>query len=284
MAISNTELEKQGKENNHEDLHKREADFHDDWATSEDLAEIDVVALFEGLCAIENRYMIEKMGNLQGKKILDVGAGLGESSVYFAMQGAEVTYTDISPQMGELAKELAARYNVKINVVISPAEKMVFEKDYFDVVYCANLMHHVPESEHTIWLENIHQFLRKGGKLYTWDPIKYNPVINVYRKMAMDVRTIDEMPLGFDILKKYEATFSNVHHKEFWLSTLVLFLYYYFIKRYNPNKVRYWKRIYKENDKTIGWWFKPLSALDNFFLKIPLINRLALNIVIVAEK
>ncbi|MCC5945988.1 MAG: methyltransferase domain-containing protein [Bernardetiaceae bacterium] len=267
-----------------EALHQRETEFHDDWATSEALEDIEVHALFEGLCAIENQFIIQDMGNLQGKKILDVGAGLGESSTYFALQGAEVTYNDISPKMGELAQALAAHHGTSIKTVITPAEKMTFEADTFDFIYCANLMHHVPPEEQEDWIANMHHFLKKGGKLYTWDPIKYNPVINVYRRMATEVRTIDEMPLGFDILKLYRKYFTQVSHREFWLSTLYLFLHYYLIKRYNPNKVRYWKRIYKENNKTIGWWFKPLRALDSALLKLPLVRRLAWNMVVVAVK
>ncbi|TAF34644.1 MAG: class I SAM-dependent methyltransferase [Cytophagales bacterium] len=271
----NTEIEK---------LHQREAEFHDEWANSEKIEDIDVMSLFEGLTAMENRFIIQHCGNLKGKKVLDVGAGLGESSVYFALQGAEVYYNDISPQMGEFANALAARYGVKIHTVIAPAEKIAFGEGFFDIVHCANLMHHVPKDEHLKWISNIHYFLKKGGWLYTWDPLKYNPVINVYRRMATEVRTDDEMPLGFDMIRTYGKVFTKVEHREFWFSTLWLFLYYYLIKRYNPNKVRYWKQIYKETPKTIGWWFKPLQSLDKFFLKLPLINRLAWNIVLCAQK
>ena len=39
---------------------------------------------------MENQWILELMGDLRGKKLLDIGAGLGESSVYFALQGADV--------------------------------------------------------------------------------------------------------------------------------------------------------------------------------------------------
>jgi hypothetical protein len=42
--------------------------------------------------------------------------------------------------------------------------------------------------------------------------------------------------------------------------------------------------MYKENNQTIGWWFKPLIALDNFLMSLPVINRLAWNTVIYSEK
>lgn len=269
---------------NIDELLQREETFHDEWAESEDINEIDVEKLFESFISIENNYILEELGDLKGKKILDVGAGLGESSVYFAMKGAEVYYNDISPKMGEFATKLADKYGVKLHLLINPIEKLNIEDNFFDAIYCANLMHHVPVEDQEFWIKTMHSSLKDKGVLITWDPLRYNPVINVYRRMATDVRTIDEMPLGFDIVKMYKKYFSTVEHKEFWLSTLWIFLYYYFIRRYKPNKVRYWKKIYKEEKSRIGWWFIPLSKLDNFLLKLPFVRKMAWNMVIVARK
>src|SRR6476660_1427969 len=102
--------------------------------------------------------------------------------------------------------------------------------------------------------------------------------------MAMEVRTIDEMPVGFDILKLYKKYFNTVEHKEFWFSTLYIFFHYYLVRRYNPNKVRYWKRIFKEKESQIGWWFKPMKAIDSLLLKLPGFRHMAWSIVIVAKK
>jgi hypothetical protein len=130
----------------------------------------------------------------------------------------------------------------------------------------------------------MHKSLKKGGVLVTWDPLKYNPIINVYRRMAMEVRTIDEKPVGFDILKLYRKYFSQVEHREFWFTTLWLFLYYYLVRRLDPNKVRYWKHIFKEKKSRIGWWFMPLKALDTLLLKLPGFRHMAWAIITVAKK
>ncbi len=264
-------------------LHREEA-FHDEWALSENIDEIDVVTLFESFIALENRYVMSKLGDLKGKKILDVGAGLGESSVYFALKGADVYYNDISPKMGEFAQKLATKYGVKLTLMINPIENLNLYENQFDIIYCANLIHHVPEVDHDYWIKTMHYSLKKDGILVTWDPLKYNPFINVYRKMAMEVRTIDETPLGFDILKLYRKYFSNVEHKEFWFTTLWIFFSYYLIRRYNPNKIRYWKRIFKEKESKIGWWFKPLRAIDSLLLRIPGFRHMAWSMVIIARK
>jgi 2-polyprenyl-3-methyl-5-hydroxy-6-metoxy-1,4-benzoquinol methylase len=272
------------EKNKIEELLKREENFHDEWAESENPDEIDVKAFFESFMAVENRYVMHRLGDIRGKKILDVGAGLGESSVYFALCGAEVYYNDISPKMGEFAQKLAAKHGVNLQLLIAPVEKLSVGSDFFDIIYCANLMHHVPESDHDFWIENMHNALKKDGTLVTWDPLKYNPVINIYRKMASEVRTEDEMPLGFDILTKYRKKFSDVSHAEFWISALSVFLFYYFIKRYDPNKIRYWKQIYKEKEEKTGRLFRFLHRFDSFLAKIPLVRALAWNMVIIAKK
>jgi len=70
--------------------HQREIEFYDEWAASTPLETIRVRELFEYPVAMENQWILELMGDLRGKKLLDIGAGLGESSVYFALQGADV--------------------------------------------------------------------------------------------------------------------------------------------------------------------------------------------------
>src|SRR4029077_11387363 len=80
---------------------QREAAFHDNWANSKRLEDVLVRECFEAPTAMENQFILSKMRPLAGKRLLDLGAGLGESSVYFALQGALVTTVDLSPQMVE---------------------------------------------------------------------------------------------------------------------------------------------------------------------------------------
>jgi hypothetical protein len=61
-------------------LHRREAEFHDEWVLTTPLDQILVRECFEALAAVENRFILRQMGSL--RKILDIGAGLDESSVY----------------------------------------------------------------------------------------------------------------------------------------------------------------------------------------------------------
>jgi 2-polyprenyl-3-methyl-5-hydroxy-6-metoxy-1,4-benzoquinol methylase len=260
----------------------RERRFHDEWASGTEAAKVGVRAAFEAITAPENRLILSLMGDLAGKRVLDVGSGLGEAAVYFAMRGARVTATDISPRMCQLARESARRQGLEIDTIVTPVERLEVPPDSFDFVYGANLLHHVTDIEAT--LAAVRRALRPGGRCFFWDPLAYNPVINVYRRMATEVRTEDEHPLRFGVLGQFRRHFVGVRHREFWLTTLALFVKYYVVDRVHPNEERYWKRILDEDARRIGWWFGPLQKLDSLLLRLPLVRRLAWNVVVWGER
>jgi len=262
-------------------LHRREAEFSDEWAQSTPLDEVRVRQYFEAPTALENRHILNCLGPLTGKSILDIGAGLGESSVYFALLGARVTMVDISPEMVALAGRLAEKHGVKINAIVMSAENLPFPDESFDIVYIANTLHHIHDRSHM--LQQIRRVLKRGGRFVSWDPIAYNPVINVYRRMATMNRTEDETPLRRADLKMVRQYFQKVQHKEFWVASLALFLKYYLVDRVHPNQDRYWKRILKESPESLRWWL-PLTRLDSLLTSLPGVRWLAWNMVMYGEK
>jgi 2-polyprenyl-3-methyl-5-hydroxy-6-metoxy-1,4-benzoquinol methylase len=264
-----------------ESLSEKEARFHDAWAAGTRLDDVPVELALEAITAPENRFILERMGDLRGKRVLDVGAGLGETSVYFALRGAEVTTVDLSPQMVDFAVRLGRSRGVEIAGVVSPAEDINVERDHYDFAYMANLLHHVEERDRV--LEQVCAALKPGGWIFTWDPIAYNPVINVYRGLASKVRTPDERPLRRGDVERMRKYFCDVGHREFWLLSLAIFLKYYFFDRLDPNEVRYWKRILKDHDR-MPVWFHWLQAADRALVSVPGIRWLAWNIVLWGRK
>ncbi len=259
----------------------REAAFHDAWAGATKINDVLVRECFEAPTALENQFILKRMGPLAGKKLLDIGAGLGESSVYFALQGAQVTTVDVSPLMVETVLELGRRYGVKLEARVSGAEDLDVPSNSYEVVYVANTIHHF--QDRAVLFEQISQALKPGGTFFSYDPLAYNPLINVYRRMATAVRTPDESPLTIADIKLARKYFCRVEHREFWISTLTLFLKYYLKDGVHPNQDRYWKRILRETPERLGWWM-PLRALDSFLTRIPLVRWLAWNVVMWGEK
>lgn len=257
-------------------IHEKESRFHDAWASATDVAKVDVRAAFEAPTAMENQFILRLLGPLPGKRILDVGAGLGESSVYFALQGAQVTCTDLSASMVDTAARLAHRHGVTLTTVVSAGETLQVPPGAFDIAYVANTIHHVTNKP--ALFGQLRRALKPGGMFVSIDPLAYNPVIDVYRRMATRVRTEDEAPLTFADAKLAASYFENVEHREFWIASLALFLKYFAVDRVHPNQDRYWKRILSESRENLRWWL-PLRALDKCLTRVPVVRRLAWNMV-----
>lgn len=263
------------------DIQRKEEAFHDEWADSINIDELMVDESFTAICAYENRYIVQKMGTVAGKQLLDVGCGAGEASVFFAKNGAEVTATDISACMLEVVDELATRHGVVVETRKAEAEELPFEDDAFDLVYASNVLHHVniPKA-----LAEIRRILKPGGTACFIEPLTYNPAINVYRQMAMTVRTEDEHPLRLADLKTFRSLFSEVEHKEMWFFTLYIFFWFFLVERVHPNKVRYWKKVVKDAPRhRLG--FAVAGFLDRVFLTVlPFLRFWCWNTVVCVRK
>ena len=94
------------------------------------------------------------------RRLLEVGAGTGQDSSFFASQGLSVVATDLSPAMVSYcrAKGLDARV---VDVLA-----LDFEPASFDAVYSVNCLLHVPNVDLPRALSTIATVLRPGGLFY----------------------------------------------------------------------------------------------------------------------
>ena len=259
----------------------REESFHDEWAASVDLEQVLVDESFEACTAPECRWLMEQLGDIAGKRILDLGCGIGEAAVYFAKHGAHVTASDLSAGMLRVAARLAARHGVCLETAKCSATDVSLPDETFDIVYAGNLLHHV-EIEPT--LREVHRLLKPGGVFVSWDPIKHNPLIKIYRRVAADVRTRDEHPLAMRETRTFRQIFRSVRYECFWLFTLWIFLRFLLIERVSPNKERYWKKIIIEHER-LEPIYRRWARVDRWVLRaFPFLKRFCWNIALVCEK
>lgn len=264
-----------------EKILKDEECFHDEWASGIDLNKVLVDESFELPTAPECQTIMKWLGNIEGKRILDLGSGAGEAAIYFAKKGADVTATDLSGKMLEVVKQMAIRHETSLQTAKCSATDLPFEDEAFDIVYGANVLHHVDTE---ICVAEALRVLKPGGEFVAWDPLKHNPVINIYRHMANEVRTDDEEPLNINITKQLAQHFSVVRYECFWLSTLLVFIKFFIVDRIHPNKERYWKKIIYDYE-SFKVMYNFLHALDRKLLKIfPILNRYCWNIAIYCKK
>jgi ubiquinone/menaquinone biosynthesis C-methylase UbiE len=74
------------------------------------------------------------IGNVSGKKVVELGCGAANCGIALAKQGAIVTCVDISEKQIEFAKENATRENVDIRFIISDIEEINLPEAEYDVV------------------------------------------------------------------------------------------------------------------------------------------------------
>jgi len=258
-----------------------EEDYHDRWAQELHVDELLVREMFEAPTALDNEFILKRLGNLKGKRILDMACGVGEAAVYFALKGADVAAMDISQGMVSLAEQLAGKYGVKVVAKKMRAEALEYEDDSFDIIYGYGALHHI-DLEHAS--SEIYRVLKKGGVAVFSEPLAYNPMLWVYRLLAKETRTETEKPFRFRDLRRYFKKFSRAEHREFWLIALLVYLDFFFIKRYHPSKVRYWRQILVEGEKyrrLIG----VLKRIDSFLLRfVPPLRYLSSTSVIILKK
>lgn len=101
--------------------------------------------------------------DVRGKKILEVGAGMGGDSVYLAGLGGQVTAVDFTNESLEAVRRLARDNNVVIELIKGEARSLPFADESFDVVFHQGLLEHFKNpleilKEHT-------RVLKSGGLL-----------------------------------------------------------------------------------------------------------------------
>lgn len=100
-------------------------------------------------------------------RVLDVGCGAGFFSVLLAKEGYQVTGVDLTPDMIENARILAAEEKTACDFLVMDAENLSFADESFDVVISRNLTWTLPDvkSAYREWV----RVLKKGGVLLNFD-------------------------------------------------------------------------------------------------------------------
>lgn len=120
--------------------------------------------------AMAERWMKEIRAQLpagERLRILDVGCGAGFFSVLLAKEGHRVTGVDLTSDMIENAKILAAEENADCEFIVMDAENVDFPDGTFDVVISRNLTWTLPHVRRAYrdWV----RVLKKGGVLLNFD-------------------------------------------------------------------------------------------------------------------
>lgn len=97
----------------------------------------------------------------KGKKVLEVGCGLGTELTQFARAGADVTGIDISRESVKATNKRLKVYGLPGKAIWMDAESIEFDGFTFDLVYSWGVIHHSPNPQAVI--NEIHRVLKPNG-------------------------------------------------------------------------------------------------------------------------
>ncbi|MCF7822764.1 MAG: class I SAM-dependent methyltransferase [Candidatus Marinimicrobia bacterium] len=100
--------------------------------------------------------------SVQGKKILEIGCGIGLDAIQFARSGNEMYLLDLSLNSMKIALGRFQSEGYKAVPCIGDSENLPFGDNSFDMVYSYGVIHHSPDTEKSI--DEIHRVLKPGGQ------------------------------------------------------------------------------------------------------------------------
>ncbi len=120
------------------------------------------------------RLYMEPAGDLAGKRLLDVGCGLGGKTVAYAEAGARAVGTDIVEANAEQSRGYASAAGASIAFFVADAASLPVRDGVFDTVVANDAMEHFAEPERA--LSEMRRALRPGGAIWVFFTPHYSPL------------------------------------------------------------------------------------------------------------
>lgn len=113
--------------------------------------------------ALEQRLLLELLGSVAGKTLLDVGCGDGALAAELARRGALVTGLDTDPVMIAAARQRSESGATPLRLVEGRAEALPFEDNSFDYTVSVTTLCFVREARRAT--AEMARVLKPGGRL-----------------------------------------------------------------------------------------------------------------------
>jgi len=209
------------------------------------------------------------LDNLGGKTILDVGCGIGEYSVFFAMLGATVHAIELSLIGATIGKYMAGSNNVsdKCHFSVQNISDLAFPNEYFDIVLFHESLHHAIKYPNV--KESTFRVTKTGGSIICAETIEGNYLFSIGRYFTMR---------GQDAKGDVQLNWSDIN----------TFSQGYSEKQIEPMSLFFMvKRIFRPigHYALVRWILFVLKKLDDFLMSMfPFLQRYCGEIVIKLDK
>jgi ubiquinone/menaquinone biosynthesis C-methylase UbiE len=114
----------------------------------------------------EMRFLAELIPfeSFRGKRVLELGCGVGYDAVELLRHGAIYTGIDITPENIDRCKSHAALYGYSPKVLQGDAERLSFADNSFDIVFSNGVLHHTPDIMKSF--KEARRVLTSGGEFW----------------------------------------------------------------------------------------------------------------------
>jgi 2-polyprenyl-6-hydroxyphenyl methylase/3-demethylubiquinone-9 3-methyltransferase len=134
------------------------------------------------------------VGDVTGKKVLELGCGGGWISRALAFKGASMSAFDISLEGCVSTREKLIDAGFQFDsIAVMDAHSTAYRDSSFDVVFMAGVLHHLNGAKVA---REVHRILKPGGRVVGYEPLKYGPVMWAVKQIWLKLHG----------LKDYETT------------------------------------------------------------------------------
>jgi SAM-dependent methyltransferase len=169
----------------------------------------------------ERRYFVEPhvlefadFSAWKGKKVLEIGCGIGTDSIRFAKAGADITCLELSEKSMEICKERFKKYNLPAKFYLGNAENIldIIPVQEYDLIYSFGVIHHAKDPE--LIIKGIKSYMGKNSvckimlySKYSWKSIEFflREGINFKFNFKRTIRYFAEAQLNCPVANVYTA-------------------------------------------------------------------------------
>jgi 2-polyprenyl-3-methyl-5-hydroxy-6-metoxy-1,4-benzoquinol methylase len=165
------------------------------------------------------------LGDIRGKRIVDLGCGAGVSSLVLAEKGAHVVALDVSSEgIKRLERQCALQGLTNVEPLVGDAMK-IDQLGPFDCIVGLMILHHIEPFESFVKI--MRRNLKRGGRAFFWENNAV-PLLMWFRKHIVGRYGVpkhgdaDESPLSrkeIDVLRQYFTV--HIEFPELYLFRLI---------------------------------------------------------------
>ena len=191
------------------------------------------------LIGIPSRHRVKKifqeLGDISGKKILDVGCEAGYVTIQLAQKGALVTGIDLIEEpikkLRRTLKSQPKKIQQRIKLQVADVTKLAFKANSFDIILASEVIEHITRLND--FISGVHRVLKPHGTLLITFPNeslrqKLYPLVSLFGvKAELESQVTLKTYQTQEISELFSKKFTLVKHDRlpWWLSITNLMLF-----------------------------------------------------------